>query len=155
MLQEPKRSCHYMMQHTSWCTHSNFTVNQLWFREHENYSSLMNQAVEKHPSFVYSQVPFIWCPLFLCSGCPHTGSSDQTTGRGCWDSQLDNYCFQACRVSLRSDDKHNGWHCWRLVQPTDHVHVYVGIYSHINLHALFDQHTQSLLNYVIPYIYKV
>ena len=52
MLQEPKSSCHLISK----CTHSNFTVNQLWFRKYENYGSLINQAVEKHSSLVYNQV---------------------------------------------------------------------------------------------------
>ena len=32
-----------MMQNISRCTYSNFTVNRLWFREYENYGSLLNQ----------------------------------------------------------------------------------------------------------------
>ena len=80
----------------------------------------------KHPSLVYGQVPFIFCLIFLCSGCPHTGSCDWGANRrGCRDSQLNNYCFQACSVSLQCDDKHNGWHCWGLVQPSDHVRMCV------------------------------
>ena len=128
-------------EHISRCTHSNFIVNQLWFREYENYGSLINQTVEKHPSLMYGQVPFLCCPLFLCSGSTHTGSWHRGTGRGCRDSQLDNYCFQGCRVSLQCDDKHKGWHCWGLVQPSDPVRVCV--LPLICMHCL--SNTQSLL----------
>ena len=36
------------MQHISRCTHSNFTVNQLWFREYEDYGTRINQTVGMH-----------------------------------------------------------------------------------------------------------
>ena len=47
-----------MMQHISRCTHSNFTVNQLWFREYKNYGTLINQTVEELPMHLLRTVKF-------------------------------------------------------------------------------------------------